>query len=117
MHSTRYVHRDIKTENLLFMRNGYLKLADFGFAKQLPPGKCTHTSCGTPLYMAPEIIGMKGHSFAVDWWYVHYAQLPPGGVQGWRACPAHAQPGCPTRAPRAAASQLHSLTSYVRRPL
>jgi len=70
MHSTRYVHRDIKTENLLFMRNGYLKLADFGFAKQLPPGKCTYTSCGTPLYMAPEIIGMKGHSFAVDWWSV-----------------------------------------------
>lgn len=70
IHGTHYVHRDIKTENLLFMRNGYLKLADFGFAKQLLPGKRTYTSCGTPLYMAPEIIGMTGHSFAVDWWYV-----------------------------------------------
>ena len=40
----------------------------------------------------------------------HYARLPPGGVQGWRACP-HAQPGCSTRgAPPAAARQLHLLT-------
>ena len=39
--------------------------------------------------------------------HVDYARLPPGGVQGWRACP-HAQPGCPTRgAPPAAARQLH----------
>jgi serine/threonine protein kinase len=58
MHATHYVHRDLKTENLLFMRSGYLKLADFGFAKQLRPGKRTFTCCGTPLYMAPEIIGM-----------------------------------------------------------
>eukprot|EP00397_Hematodinium_sp_SG-2012_P051995 GEMP01061255.1.p3 GENE.GEMP01061255.1~~GEMP01061255.1.p3 ORF type:complete len:181 (+),score=35.17 GEMP01061255.1:646-1188(+) len=50
------------------MPHGYVKLADFGFAKVLQPGTQTYTVCGTPQYMAPEVILTKGHRFAVDWW-------------------------------------------------
>ena len=66
MHSQRMVYRDLKPENLLLDHQGYLKLTDFGFAKKLE-GK-TFTLCGTPEYLAPEIILNKGHSFQVDWW-------------------------------------------------
>jgi serine/threonine protein kinase len=46
--------------------NGYLKLVDFGFAKKCPDK--TYTVCGTPEYLAPEIILHKGHGKAADWW-------------------------------------------------
>jgi len=48
--------------------NGFLKLADFGFVKYLRPGDRTYTLCGTPEYLAPEILLNKGHGKAVDWW-------------------------------------------------
>jgi len=60
------VYRDLKPENMLINADGYLKLTDFGFAK-LCPSK-TYTLCGTPQYIAPEIIMNKGHGKAVDWW-------------------------------------------------
>ena len=67
MHSKNVVYRDLKPENILINKNGYLKLTDFGFAKQLENEK-TYTLCGTPEYLAPEIILNKGHGKAVDWW-------------------------------------------------
>jgi len=70
IHSRRYIHRDLKTENVLIMPSGYVKLADFGFAKRIPKGHKTYTTCGTPAYMAPEIITHGGHGPAVDWWCV-----------------------------------------------
>ena len=57
----------MKPENILITKSGYLKLTDFGFAKFLDGGK-TYTLCGTPEYLAPEIIMNKGHGKPVDWW-------------------------------------------------
>lgn len=59
---------DLKPENLLIDTNGYLKIADFGFAKKLSPGSKTYTLCGTPEYLAPEVILQQGHNSAADWW-------------------------------------------------
>ena len=67
LHSKDIVYRDLKPENILINKNGYLKLTDFGFAKHLENEK-TYTLCGTPEYLAPEIILNKGHGKAVDWW-------------------------------------------------
>jgi protein kinase A len=67
LHSKNIIYRDLKPENILINKNGYLKLTDFGFAKVLEQGK-TYTLCGTPEYLAPEIILNKGHGKPVDWW-------------------------------------------------
>ncbi|ESN96795.1 hypothetical protein HELRODRAFT_67852, partial [Helobdella robusta] len=66
LHHLKIVHRDIKPENILMDMKGYTKLSDFGFAK-LVNGR-TYTWCGTPNYIAPEIIKMKGYNNSVDWW-------------------------------------------------
>ena len=68
LHSKCVIYRDLKPENLLISPDGYLKLTDFGFAKILPPGHKTYTLCGTPEYIAPEILSSKGHDKGVDWW-------------------------------------------------
>eukprot|EP00392_Amoebophrya_sp_AT5.2_P011771 g11856.t1 len=68
IHTLNIVHRDLKPENLLIMNNGYSKLTDFGFAKVVEPGSRTYTLCGTPEYIAPEVLLNKGHSKPVDWW-------------------------------------------------
>ena len=62
------VFRDLKPENVLVQNNGYLKLADFGFIKMLPGSSRTYTFCGTPEYIAPEIILNKGYGKPVDWY-------------------------------------------------
>lgn len=66
LHARNIVYRDLKPENLLLDKNGHLKITDFGFAKKLTDR--TWTLCGTPEYLAPEIIQSKGHNKAVDWW-------------------------------------------------
>jgi serine/threonine protein kinase len=50
------VYRDLKPENLMLSSTGYLKMVDFGFAKRLGHTEKTWTFCGTPDYMAPEIV-------------------------------------------------------------
>ncbi|EHB11629.1 Serine/threonine-protein kinase PRKX [Heterocephalus glaber] len=66
LHSRDIVYRDLKPENILLDREGHIKLTDFGFAKKLVDR--TWTLCGTPEYLAPEVIQSKGHGRAVDWW-------------------------------------------------
>jgi serine/threonine protein kinase len=66
LHSKDIIYRDLKPENILIHKSGYLKLTDFGFAKIVE--NRTYTLCGTPEYLAPEIILNKGHGKPVDWW-------------------------------------------------
>lgn len=66
LHFCNLVYRDLKPENILIDKHGYLKITDFGFCKVLQ-GR-TWTLCGTPEYLAPELILSKGYGFSVDWW-------------------------------------------------
>lgn len=72
MHSMNIVYRDLKPENILLDAQGFAKVVDFGFAKELTgeEGMRTHTLCGTPDYLAPEVILGTGHSFGFDWWCI-----------------------------------------------
>lgn len=66
MHGQRICYRDLKPENLCLDSRGFLKVVDFGLAKHVADR--TWTLCGTPDYLAPEIILSKGHDMAVDYW-------------------------------------------------
>ncbi|XP_020663994.1 cGMP-dependent protein kinase 1 [Pogona vitticeps] len=68
LHAQGIVYRDLKPENLMLDAQGYIKLVDFGFAKALKRGEKTYSFCGTPEYLAPEILRHEGHDFAVDFW-------------------------------------------------
>eukprot|EP00469_Lotharella_globosa_P003291 CAMPEP_0167795122 /NCGR_PEP_ID=MMETSP0111_2-20121227/14253_1 /TAXON_ID=91324 /ORGANISM="Lotharella globosa, Strain CCCM811" /LENGTH=343 /DNA_ID=CAMNT_0007688741 /DNA_START=421 /DNA_END=1452 /DNA_ORIENTATION=+ len=68
LHSKDIIYRDLKPENILISAHGHLKLADFGFSKKLEKNKRTWTLCGTPEYLAPEVIHSVGHHHGVDWW-------------------------------------------------
>jgi serine/threonine protein kinase len=85
LHSLGVVYRDLKPENILLDEMGHIKLADFGLAKdQVTEVDSGATSlCGTPEYLAPEVLARKGHGTAVDWWglgmvlYEMLTGLPP----------------------------------------
>ena len=66
LHNLQIIYRDLKPENILLDLEGHLKLTDFGFAKRI--SNKTYTLCGTPEYLAPEVILSRGHDHCCDWW-------------------------------------------------
>ena len=70
LHSLGILYRDLKPENILIDQSGHVKLTDFGLSKQglMTHNSATYSFCGTPEYLAPEIVKGNGHTKAVDWW-------------------------------------------------
>ena len=75
IHGLGYCYRDLKSENIMLDQKGYVKLVDFGFAKSVPYFNKAHevqyrtfTMCGTPDYMAPEVVLTQGHDKSADYW-------------------------------------------------
>ncbi|EIN06589.1 kinase-like protein [Punctularia strigosozonata HHB-11173 SS5] len=66
LHSLDIIYRDLKPENILLSADGHIKIADFGFAKECQIN--TYTLCGTPDYLAPEIVSKKRYNKSVDWY-------------------------------------------------
>jgi len=84
LHSLDIIYRDLKPENILLDGDGHVKLTDFGLSKEgVKDNVSASTMCGTPEYLAPEILNKHGHGKAVDWYslgalvYEMITGLPP----------------------------------------
>jgi serine/threonine protein kinase len=70
LHSLNLIHRDLKPHNILLSKNGNIKIADFGFVKDYTENSMFDTLCGSPIYMAPEILQHKKYDAKVDLWSI-----------------------------------------------
>jgi serum/glucocorticoid-regulated kinase 2 len=68
LHSKNIIYRDLKPENVLIDVQGYIRITDFGLSKRNVTGNEALSVCGTPEYLAPEVLLKLGHGKAVDWW-------------------------------------------------
>jgi serum/glucocorticoid-regulated kinase 2 len=68
LHKSDVLYRDLKLENVLMDDDGNVCLTDFGMAKIVKEGQLATTFCGTPEYVAPEVISGGGYDKAADWW-------------------------------------------------
>lgn len=83
----RLFYRDLKLDNLLLDTEGYVKIADFGLCKEgMGFGDRTGTFCGTPEFLAPEVLTETSYTRAVDWWGlgVLIFEMLVGEVSIWR---------------------------------
>ena len=68
LHESGMVYRDLKPENVLISASGHIKLTDFGFATTLDYGEKLSSFCGSPYYIAPEMLISEAYDSAIDWW-------------------------------------------------
>lgn len=116
IHSKGFLHRDLKSENIMLTMRGQVKLIDFGLARPYEPDNPPNEMVGSPFWMSPEMIGMKTHGPKTDVWGFAISllelinQLPPNSENSLKAMFTTATVGVPQpfKRPKKWSPNLHS---------